>query len=116
MKGEKPFKIQPLVYDLAVTPAVVEVSALEDHVLFLRFENGEEGTLDVKPFLGFVVFRRLQDAAAFRRVRVAFATIEWDAGVDLDPAFVYEKTQRVAIPSLADGERGDGNGSSTVEP
>jgi hypothetical protein len=48
----------------------------------------------MKPFLDFGVFRRLKDRGAFGRVRVAFDTVEWDAGIDLDPEFVYEKCQR----------------------
>ena len=33
----------------------------------------------------------IKDYDAFRRARVAFDTIEWDCGVDLDPEFVYNK-------------------------
>jgi hypothetical protein len=63
-------------------------------VLSIDFDNGERGTLDLKPFLDFGVFRRLKEYGAFQRVRVAFDTIAWDSGVDLDPEFVYEKCQR----------------------
>ena len=40
------------------------------------------------------------------RVRVAFDTIEWDAGVDLDPEFVYTKCQGIkraqqSVPACA---------------
>lgn len=72
-------------------PAVKEVVPGADYVLSVVFDNGERGVLDMKEFLDFGVFRRLRDQEAFRRVRVAFDTIEWDAGVDLDPEFVYEK-------------------------
>ncbi|CAA9892854.1 conserved hypothetical protein [Candidatus Methylobacter favarea] len=50
----------------------------------------------MKPFLDFGVFRRLKDRSAFKRVRVAFDTIEWDSGIDLDPEFVYDKCQRTS--------------------
>jgi hypothetical protein len=72
-------------------PAVKSVVAGEDHVLSIVFENGECGTLDMKEFLDFGIFRRLKDDSAFRRVRVAFDTIEWESGADLDPEFVYTK-------------------------
>jgi hypothetical protein len=55
------------------------------------FDNGEYGVLDMKPYLGFEIFKRLGNPKAFSRVRVAFDTIEWAAGVDLDPEFVYAK-------------------------
>jgi len=74
-------------------PSVKNVFVGEDFVLFLDFDNGEQGKLDMKPFLDFGVFQRLKDHNAFKRVRVAFDTIEWDSGVDLDPEFVYAKCQ-----------------------
>jgi hypothetical protein len=74
-------------------PSVKNVFAGEDFVLFIDFDNGEQGKLDMKPFLDCGVFQRLKDRNAFKRVRVAFDTIEWDSGVDLDPEFVYAKCQ-----------------------
>jgi len=74
-------------------PSVKNVFVGEDFVLFIDFDNGEQGKLDMKPFLDFGVFQRLKDYNAFKRVRVAFDTIEWDSGVDLDPEFVYAKCQ-----------------------
>ena len=77
-------------------PSVSNVVPTEDYVLSVGFDNGESGTLDMKPFLDFGVFRRLKDRSAFERVRVAFDTIEWESGIDLDPEFVYEKCQRAS--------------------
>jgi hypothetical protein len=72
-------------------PSITNVSAGENYVLFIDFDNGEQGRLDMKPFLEFGVFKKLKDHGAFKRVHVAFDTIEWDSGVDLDPEFVYAK-------------------------
>jgi len=74
-------------------PSVKNVVADEDYMLSIDFDNGEHGTLDMKPFLDFGGFRKLKDRNAFKRVRVAFDTIEWDSGTDLDPEFVYAKCQ-----------------------
>jgi len=71
------------------TPAVIDVSPLDDHRLAVRFSNGEEGILDMRPHLDFGVFQQLKEADRFRRVKVSFDTIEWDGGIDLDPEFVY---------------------------
>ena len=38
-----------------------------------------------------------KDYSSFKKVRVAFDTIEWESGVDLDPEFVYEKCNRNAL-------------------
>ncbi|MBX3629994.1 MAG: DUF2442 domain-containing protein [Nitrosomonas sp.] len=72
-------------------PSVKHVVPAEDYTLSIDFDNGERGTLDMKPFLDFGVFQRLKDRAAFNRVRVVFDTVEWDTGIDLDPEFVYRK-------------------------
>ena len=72
-------------------PAVAKVAPNEDFTLSVRFDNGQEGVLDMKPYLDFGVFRRIKDHAEFKRARVAFDTIEWDHGVDLDPEFIYAK-------------------------
>ncbi len=72
-------------------PSVKEVTAGTDYVLSIVFENGENGFLDMKEFLDFGVFQRIKNFDAFKRVRVAFDTIEWDCGVDLDPEFVYAR-------------------------
>ncbi|EIC19679.1 DUF2442 domain-containing protein [Thiorhodovibrio frisius] len=76
-------------------PSTKRVRHLRDYVIFLEFDNDEKGQLDMKPFLNFGVFRKLQDPELFVQVRVAFDTVEWPNGVDLDPAFVYEKCEKV---------------------
>ena len=74
-------------------PSVVKVVPNEDFTLAVVFDNGEEGTLDMRPHLGLGVFRKIGDYEHFKRVRVSFDTIEWDCGVDLDPEFVYAKCE-----------------------
>lgn len=72
-------------------PSVKQVIPRDDYTLFLVFENGENGILDMRPILDVGVFQRLKDLDKFKRVRVAFDTIEWGCGVDLDPEYVYAK-------------------------
>ena len=77
-------------------PSVVKVTPGKDYVLSIVFDNGESGMLDMKQFLDFGVFRKLKDYDAFRKVQVSFDTIEWEAGIDLDPEFIYAKCKAVA--------------------
>ena len=72
-------------------PSVKEVSSIEDYQIDIRFDNGECGVLDMKPYLSFGVFNKIKNPEAFSKVKVSFDTVEWDAGVDLDPEFVYRK-------------------------
>ena len=71
--------------------SVTKVTAREDFSLSIAFDTGEEGILDIKPYLGFGVFQKIADYEQFGRVRVSFDTVEWDCGVDLDPEFVYAR-------------------------
>ncbi|WP_019675635.1 DUF2442 domain-containing protein [Arsukibacterium perlucidum] len=75
-------------------PAVTRVTALENYQLAIEFANGEHGILDMKPYLDFGVFKRLHEPSAFNQVFVSFDTVEWRAGVDLAPEFVYRHCQR----------------------
>ncbi|MSN27302.1 MAG: DUF2442 domain-containing protein [Geobacter sp.] len=72
-------------------PSVKEVVPGDDYILTVLFDNGEGGVLDIKPILDFGIFQRIKDYDSFKRVRVAFDTIEWECGVDLDPEYVYSK-------------------------
>ncbi len=76
-------------------PSVSKVFPGENYTLIIHFDNGEQGRLDMKPFLEFGVFQKLKDYNAFSQVRVAFDTIAWASGVDLDPEFVYAKCQGI---------------------
>jgi hypothetical protein len=78
-----------------VYSAVVSVHANPDFSLSVVFKDGSEGVLDMKPYLDFGVFKRIRSFDQFRRVRVAFDTVEWECGADLDPEFVHAKSRVV---------------------
>lgn len=73
--------------------SVQKVAVHQDYQLIVLFDNGEQGILEMKPFLDFGVFQKLKDGRIFNQVRVAFDTIEREGGIDLDPEFVYDKCQ-----------------------
>ena len=76
-------------------PSIVKVLPAKDYTLNIEFDSGENGILDMKPYLDFGVFKRIKDPENFNQVRVAFDTIQWETGVDLDPEFVYSKSMIV---------------------
>ena len=45
----------------------------------------------MKPYLSFGVFNRISQPEAFNKIKIVFDTIEWEAGVDLNPEFIYSK-------------------------
>ncbi|VAX35776.1 hypothetical protein MNBD_UNCLBAC01-309 [hydrothermal vent metagenome] len=75
-------------------PAVKKVNPENNYILSIIFDNGENGQLDMKPMLNFGIFQRIKDCEIFKQVHVAFDTIEWDCGVDLDPEYVYKKCKK----------------------
>jgi hypothetical protein len=75
--------------------AVVSVRPNKDFSLAVVFEDGAEGVLDMKPYLDFGVFKKIKNFEQFQRVRIAFDTVEWECGVDLDPEFIRAKCRIV---------------------
>ena len=75
--------------------AVVSVRPSEDFTLSVTFEDGAEGVLDMTPYLDFGVFKKIKDFEQFKRVRIAFDTIQRECGADLDPEFVRAKCRMV---------------------
>ncbi len=70
--------------------SVIDVKPLDDYVLWLRFETGEEKTFDVNPYLTMGTFKELKDVTLFRTARVCFDTIERGNQLDLDPEVLYQ--------------------------
>jgi len=71
---------------------VVEVRPLGGYRVFLKFEDGVQGEVDLegllRPFDG--VFEPLRDPAFFRRVAVDSGhTIAWPNGADIAPETLY---------------------------
>ena len=47
--------------------------------------------LDMKPYLSFGVFKKIQDPSIFKTAHISFDAIAWECGADLDPEFVYRQ-------------------------
>ncbi len=72
---------------------IKQVSATDDYQLDLTFENNECRRFDVKPLLTIGNFSELQDITLFKTVKISFDTVEWSNGLDLDPEYLYERSQ-----------------------
>lgn len=84
-----------------MSPKVKSVTPNDNYILTIIFSNNEVGTLDMKPYLDFGVFKRIKNYSNFKNVRVAFDTIEWPSvNIDLDPEFVYQKCKKTFNKSL----------------
>jgi hypothetical protein len=73
---------------------VIEVRPLGGYRVFVRFEDGVEGEVDVSDMITFEgVFAALRDPARFAEVRVhpELRTLSWPNGADLDPDVLYSR-------------------------
>ncbi len=77
---------------------VREARYLRDYVLWLRFNDGAEGEIDLRGELTGEVFGPLTDIEQFKRFRVdpELQTVVWDSGADLAPKFLYENMKVLA--------------------
>lgn len=79
---------------------VVEVKPLSDYRLFLRFEDGLSGEIDISEVIEFKgIFAKLSDKSYFSRVKVnpEIGTICWENGADLAPEFLHENIKATDI-------------------
>ncbi len=71
---------------------VVEARSAGGHRLYLRFEDGVEGEVDLQALLDFKgVFEPLKDPTEVAKARVdaELGTVCWENGADLDPDVLY---------------------------
>ena len=73
--------------------SVKSVTPLAGYKLLLKFENDEDRVFDVEPYLGVGKFSELKDFSLFNSVFISFDSIEWPNHLDLDPEFLYEKSE-----------------------
>jgi len=71
---------------------VTECKASEDYRLWLRFEDGVEGSVFLGNLVEIGTFESWRDVSRFCRVVVdpTSATVVWDGGVRLDPDILYQ--------------------------
>lgn len=70
---------------------VTACKAEDDYKLWLRFEDGLEGSVFLGNLLEIGAFKTWRDQEQFRRVTIdpAAMTLIWDGGIELDPAVLY---------------------------
>ena len=77
---------------------VKEAKYLHDYVIWLKFNNGVEGEIDLKDELYGEVFELLKDINTFKKFKVdkEIETIVWKNGADFAPEFLYENMKVLA--------------------
>lgn len=72
---------------------MIEVDSVEtvsDFGLLLIFSDGERRRFDMRPYLHYPVFRRLENPGFFSLARVDYGTVTWPGDIDIAPETLYE--------------------------
>jgi hypothetical protein len=72
---------------------VLETEYRKDHIVWLRFEDGVEGQIDLGSELWGEMFEPLKDTDLFSQFLVDedFGTLVWPNGADFAPEFLYHQ-------------------------
>lgn len=82
---------------------IVEARVREGYRLYLRFEDGKSGEVDLAEVIRFEgVFAPLTSHDHFAQVRInqELGTIEWPCGADLDPDVLYARITGLPLPQF----------------
>jgi len=86
---------------------IIEVKPLNNYQLYLKFEDNQEGIINLEEIIKFVgIFQPLKDLDFFKTVKINpdWGTIYWENGADLDPDVLYSL---ITNQSLNDLEKKD---------
>lgn len=74
---------------------VTDAKYVRDYTIWVKFEDGSEGEVDLSDQLYGEVFEPLRDVSVFCQVHVdpELGTIVWPNGADLAPEFLYDKVR-----------------------
>ncbi|MBM4124362.1 MAG: DUF2442 domain-containing protein [Nitrospira sp.] len=77
---------------------VTEAQYVSGYVVRLKFRDGTEGEIDLKPELTGPMFEPLRDIELFQRFRVdaEFHTLVWPNGADFAPEFLHDNVRVTA--------------------
>lgn len=78
-------------------PHVIKAKYIKDYRLWLLFNNGQAGEINLEAELWGTMFKPLKDQSLFARVTVdqELGTIVWPNGADLAPEYLLKNIQKI---------------------
>lgn len=70
--------------------SIVEAIPYEDFSIYIKFNDGYEKKVNIKPFIKNGVSSKLKDYEYFKKVKVIDGFIAWENGFDFCPNFLYQ--------------------------
>lgn len=75
-----------------MTPKPIEVRALKDYLIYIKFDTNEEKIYDMKGDLNHKFYERLKDINYFKDINISGINIEWKNGEDIAPENLYDNS------------------------
>jgi hypothetical protein len=72
-------------------PHLVEAKYVENHSVWLRFDDGAFGEVDLSDALDGPIFVALRDLDCFEQFRIEGHTLAWPNGADFAPEFLHAR-------------------------
>jgi len=79
-------------------PHVVEAKHLGGHRVWLKFDDGASGELDLSDELYGPIFEPLRDVEYFSSFVIRYNTLSWENGADFAPEFLRGKLAQPSAP------------------
>ena len=77
-------------YDKFITPDIIEVKALREYYIYLKFETGEEKVYNMSKCIEEIeYYEKLKNRKYFENVKPRGETVEWEEGEDVCPENLY---------------------------
>jgi hypothetical protein len=74
---------------------VICAKANKDFSLNLKFSDGKRKRFDAKPYLNYEVFKPLKNLNYFKRIKIAFGTVQWTDEQDISPETLYLESKEI---------------------
>jgi hypothetical protein len=79
-------------------PWIIEAKFVEGHKVWLSFNDGATGEVDLQSELDGEIFEPLKDLSYFKDFEIVGHTLAWPNGADFAPEFLRERIVRDERP------------------
>ncbi len=77
-----------------IIPSVIDVDYLGGHRLYLEFDDGKCGEVDMLPYIERITpLHELKDIKKFKQFSLSDGTIAWSYNMDISPRWLHNHIQ-----------------------
>ena len=84
---------------------VTQAKYMGDYTVWLSFNDGTKGSVDLSSELHGEIFEPLKDKAFFESFKLEGHTLSWPNGADIAPETLYEKICSFRINTLSESRQ-----------